>query len=63
MELAFQSIAYTGSEQPSLRDAMICVEIIMGILERDVVVDVIVINGTAESMFVIVLHTKHILSP
>ena len=51
MELAFQSNAYSGTEQPSLRDVTICVEITMGILERDVVVNVTTTSGTAESKF------------
>ena len=49
--LAFQSNAYSGTEQPSLRDVTICVEITMGILERDVVVNVTTTSGTAESKF------------
>ena len=52
MELAFQSDVYGGTEQPSLRNVIICVDIIMGILERDVIVDLEATNGTAESKMV-----------
>ena len=49
MELAFQSDVYSGTEQPSLRNVTICVDITMGILERDVIVNLETTNGTAES--------------
>ena len=49
MELAFQSDVYGGTEQPSLRNVTICVDLIMGILERDVIVNLGTTNGTAES--------------
>jgi hypothetical protein len=52
VELAFQSDVYGGTEQPSLRNVIICVDIIMGILERDVIVDLEATNGTAESKMV-----------
>ena len=48
MELAFQNDVYSGTEQPSLRNVTICVDLIMGILERDVIVNLETTNGTAE---------------
>ena len=49
VELAFQNAAYSGTEQSSLRDVTICVEIMTGSLERDIVVNITSNNGTAES--------------
>lgn len=49
MGLAFQHPVYSGTEQLSLRDLRICVEIETGILGREIVVDVVPLNGTAES--------------
>ena len=48
VELGFQQTNYSISEQVSLRDAMICVVINSGNLEREIAVNLTVTDGTAE---------------
>ena len=48
LELGFLQDSYSVSEQMSLNTAMVCVVINRGILERDVVVDIAVIDVTAD---------------
>ena len=62
MELAFQSDVYSGTEQLPLRNDTICVDIIMGILERDVIVNIEATNGTAESEIVLLCESGKVFN-
>ena len=48
MELGFLQDSYSVSEQVSLNNAMVCVVIKRGILEREVVVDIAVNDISAD---------------
>ena len=51
VELGFQQTNYSISEQATLRDAMICVIINSGNLEREIAVNLTVTDATTEGKF------------